>query len=443
MRISTSALGLFAALSLVLSVTAHAQAREEGRLLIASQILEELRDTPDQSIPDRLLDRAYGIAVIPDLAEVAFFVGGRWGRGVLVVRDSKGQFGDPVFISMTGGSFGWQWGVQSTDIVLVFTTEKGVRGFSGGKLTLGADASVAAGPVGRGASAATDQSFKAEVSTTRETAGSSPGSPGCTVISISDSANEEFYKKPNVSASDIMNGNVTSQDPAVQRFMAAVATSTGTQRTASVAGPTPVPPAIQASAPVPAPAPKAPAAGGAQTFPLADPAPGQEPSKSVARGPALAGPREFSAAPRTRGCAAVPSLRRNSRLSSHRLITLQGHARHRQTPDLGEREPGRIDSHDRQYEGEGPRPELSSDGQALPSAWNMPEQTKISPVATKFQEMMRRYWRPPQRLRCRRERPDEELRPPLTDQGQEQHQHATEQRRLAERRAHACVGPPP
>ena len=163
MRISTSALGLLAALSLVLSVTAHAQAREEGRLLIASQVLEELRDTPDQSIPDRLLDRAYGIAVIPDLTKVAFFAGGRWGRGVLVVRDSKGQFGNPVFISMTGGSFGWQWGVQSTDIVLVFTTEKGVRGFSGGKLTLGADASVAAGPVGRSASAATDQSFKAEV----------------------------------------------------------------------------------------------------------------------------------------------------------------------------------------------------------------------------------------------------------------------------------------
>ena len=279
MRFSTSALGLLAGFALVFSATVQAQAREEGRLLIASQVLEELRDTPDQSIPDRLLDRAYGIAVIPDLTKIAFFAGGRWGRGVLVVRDSKGQFGNPVFISMTGGSFGWQWGVQSTDIVLVFTTEKGVRGFSGGKLTLGADASVAAGPVGRSASAATDQSFKAEVYSYSRNRGLFAGvALDGTVISISDSANEEFYKKPNVSASDIINGNVSSQDPAVQRFMAAVATSTGTQRTASVAAPAPVAPAIQASAPAPvAPAPKAPASNAAQTFPLADPAPGQEP----------------------------------------------------------------------------------------------------------------------------------------------------------------------
>jgi lipid-binding SYLF domain-containing protein len=281
MRFSTSTLGLLAGFALVFSATVHAQAREEGRLLIASQVLEELRDTPDQSIPDRLLDRAYGIAVIPDLTKIAFFAGGRWGRGVLVVRDSKGQFGNPVFISMTGGSFGWQWGVQSTDIVLVFTTEKGVRGFSGGKLTLGADASVAAGPVGRSASAATDQSFKAEVYSYSRNRGLFAGvALDGTVISISDSANEEFYKKSNVSASEIINGSVSSQDPAVQRFMAAVATSTGIERTASVAGPAPVPPAIQATTPAPlAPAPKtpAPASGGAQTFPLADPAPGQEP----------------------------------------------------------------------------------------------------------------------------------------------------------------------
>ena len=80
---------------------------------------------------------------------MAFFAGGRRGHGVLVVRDKQGRFSDPVFVTMTGGSFGWQWGVQSTDIVLVFTTRKGIEGISGGKVTLGADASVAAGPVGR------------------------------------------------------------------------------------------------------------------------------------------------------------------------------------------------------------------------------------------------------------------------------------------------------
>ena len=128
---------------------------------------------------------------------------------------------------------------------------------------------------------ATDQSFKAEVYSYSRNRGLFAGlALDGTIISISDSANEEFYKKPNVSASEIINGSVSSQDPAVQRFMAAVATSTGIERTASVAGPAPVPPAIQATTPAPlAPAPKtpAPASGGAQTFPLADPAPGQEP----------------------------------------------------------------------------------------------------------------------------------------------------------------------
>ena len=114
---------LLAALTLTAVATAaHAQAREEGRLLLASQVLQDLRGQRDQSIPDRLLERAYGIAVFPDLTKVAFFAGGRRGHGVLVVRDKQGRFSDPVFVTMTGGSFGWQWGVQLTDIVLVFTT---------------------------------------------------------------------------------------------------------------------------------------------------------------------------------------------------------------------------------------------------------------------------------------------------------------------------------
>ncbi|HUA89019.1 MAG TPA: lipid-binding SYLF domain-containing protein [Steroidobacteraceae bacterium] len=261
-------LAVLAVAALTGSTAIHAQAREEGRLLIASEVLEELRSAPDQGIPDRLLERAYGIAVIPDLTKVAFFAGGRHGRGVLVVRDSKGRFSDPVFISMTGGSFGWQWGVQSTDIVLVFTTPKGVQGISGGKVTLGADASVAAGPVGRNASAATDANFKAEVYSYSRSRGVFAGlALDGTVISIDDDANEEFYKKPDVAASDIINGSVTTNDSSAHRFMAAVARSTGSQRTASAA---PLPPASAAAAP-------APAAAGAQTFPLSDPQPGQEP----------------------------------------------------------------------------------------------------------------------------------------------------------------------
>jgi lipid-binding SYLF domain-containing protein len=284
MSIRYSVLGLLAGFAFICSAVAtQGPARQEGQLLIASEVLEELRASPDQSIPDRLLERAYGIAVIPDLTKVAFFAGGRRGHGVLVVRDSKGRFTDPVFISMTGGSFGWQWGVQSTDIVLVFTTAKGVQGISGGKVTLGADASVAAGPVGRSASAATDPTFKAEVYSYSRNRGVFAGvSLDGTVISIDDDANEQFYKTPDVSSSDIMNGSVTTNDDAARRFKTAVASSTDTQRTASAAAAVPgtattTAGAAVATTPAAPPAPAAQAESGAKTFPLADPAPGQEP----------------------------------------------------------------------------------------------------------------------------------------------------------------------
>jgi lipid-binding SYLF domain-containing protein len=260
------------------AVLAHAQAREEGRLLIASEVLEDLRSTPDRSIPDRLLERAYAIAVIPDQTKIAFFLGGRHGNGAMVVRDSKGRFSNPVFVSLTGGSFGWQWGVQSTDIVLVFTTERGVQGISGGKITLGADASAAAGPVGRMASAATDAGFKAEVYSYSRNRGAFVGiSLDGAALRIDDGANANFYKKPGVLATQIITGEVTTQDSSAQRFLAAVSTSTGEQRTASLSAPATSAPSSPAPAsPGTPPAAPAPAA---QAFPLADPQPGQEPTK--------------------------------------------------------------------------------------------------------------------------------------------------------------------
>jgi lipid-binding SYLF domain-containing protein len=252
---------------------AYAQAREQARLLTASQVLEELRGTRDRGIPDRLLERAYGIAVIPDLTKVAFFAGGRRGHGVLVVRDRQGRFTSPVFVTLTGGSFGWQWGVQSTDIVLVFTTPKGVEGINGGKLTLGADASVAAGPVGRQASAATDPTLRAEVYSYSRNRGVFAGlAADGTVISIDDQADAAFYGKPGVAAGDIIGGSITSDDESARRFMAAVASSTGTQRSASAA-----PTASTASSPAAAVPAAAPRTSGVQSFPLSDQQPGQEP----------------------------------------------------------------------------------------------------------------------------------------------------------------------
>jgi lipid-binding SYLF domain-containing protein len=296
MHIRTSVFTLVAGLALATGATsAQASAREEARLLVSSEILEELRSVKDQAIPDRLLQRAYGIAVIPSMTKIAFFLGGRRGHGVLVVRDKDGRFSSPVFITMTGGSFGWQWGIQSTDIVLVFTTPKGIEGINGGKVTLGAGASVAAGPVGRDAAAATDATFKAEVYSYSRNRGLFAGiAVDGSVLSIDDSADASFYKKPGIASGDILLGSVTSDDESARRFMTAVAASTGVHNsalaaappTAAVTGPGAHAPAAASTAPAAGAGTAAPAgraaapatpATGAQSFPLADQHPGQEP----------------------------------------------------------------------------------------------------------------------------------------------------------------------
>lgn len=271
MRNRVTLTSLLAGITLITGATQlQAQAaREQGHLLMATQVLEELSATPDTFIPDRLLDRAYAIAVVPDVTKVAFIAGGRHGKGVMVVRDKNGHFSNPVFITLTGGSFGWQAGVQSTDIVLVFTTRRGVEGITGGKVTLGADASVAAGPVGRQASIATDANFGAEVYSYSRNRGLFAGiALDGSVLSIDRSANALFYKRPDVTASEVMNGEVTTTDDTAQRFLAAVSTSTG-GATATASAPA----AGAATAPPPPPA----SANGAKSFPMADPQPGTEP----------------------------------------------------------------------------------------------------------------------------------------------------------------------
>src|SRR6202047_5401023 len=198
---STLFLSALFAISAVVS-TARAGAREEGRLLTATEVLEEVQAMPDQQIPDALLSRAYGIAVIPDVTKVAFIFGGRHGRGVLVVRDKlNSPWSNPTFVSLTGGSWGFQAGAQSSDIILVFTSKTGVEGIAGGKLALGAEASVATGPVGRQGSAATDMTFHAEIYTYARTRGLFGGiALDGSVISIDRPANASFYRAAGISA---------------------------------------------------------------------------------------------------------------------------------------------------------------------------------------------------------------------------------------------------
>lgn len=264
-RILLRALAALLLLSGAVPVVAQAQAREESRLLVATEVLTELRSQRDDAIPDRLLQRAYGIAVIPDVTKVAFVLGGRRGSGVLVVRDATGRFTNPVFVSLTGGGVGWQIGVQSTDIVLVFTTRRGVEGLAGGQLTLGAGASVAAGPVGRQGEAAAG--LDAEVFSYSRNRGLFAGvSLDGTALSIDKGANARFYGRSGVLASEIMSGAVTRDNASLQGFLAEVSRSTGAApATVPAPAPQPLPPQGPAPAPVPPPS------GGARSFPADDP----------------------------------------------------------------------------------------------------------------------------------------------------------------------------
>ncbi|MGY3266493.1 lipid-binding SYLF domain-containing protein [Lysobacter sp. HA35] len=156
--------GLVLALSLAVAApTVFAGPAEDARAQNALRVLREIRDIPESSIPDRLLDEARAIVVVPDALKIGLVVGGRRGHGVMAVKNPDGTWSQPAFVKLTGGSIGLQAGLQSADIVLVFRGERGIDSIVNGKVTLGADAAVAAGPVGRSAATATDGQLKAEI----------------------------------------------------------------------------------------------------------------------------------------------------------------------------------------------------------------------------------------------------------------------------------------
>ncbi|HEV2622347.1 MAG TPA: lipid-binding SYLF domain-containing protein [Frateuria sp.] len=152
------------ALALLLPAMAvHAEDPPLVRSQNAVRVLREVMQAPDKAIPQDLLKNAKAIAVIPDMVKAGLIFGGRRGEGLISVKGPDGTWSNPSFITLTGGSVGFQAGVSSTDVILVFRTQRGVDSIVNGKFTMGADAAAAAGPVGRTATAATDEQMKAEI----------------------------------------------------------------------------------------------------------------------------------------------------------------------------------------------------------------------------------------------------------------------------------------
>jgi len=154
-----------AALLLSTAGWADDKEKDENRLKNAGTVLREILNIPD-NIPQDLLDKAYCVVVFPSVLKAAFVVGGSYGRGAMTCRTGEtftGPWGAPSMMALEGGSVGFQIGGQATDFVLLVMNDRGANGILSSKVKLGADASVAAGPVGRNASAETDVSMRAEI----------------------------------------------------------------------------------------------------------------------------------------------------------------------------------------------------------------------------------------------------------------------------------------
>lgn len=188
----------------------------------AADVLEAILTAPDKGIPQDLLSKAHAVAVIPHAVKGAFIVGGSYGEGLIAHRDENGQWSAPAFIDLGGASVGFQIGASATDYVLVFTNEDGLKPLLKGKVKLGADVSVAAGPVGRTASASTDVTLNSEIYSYSRTKGAFAGvALDGAAIGMDDSANQKVYSG-DFSGEDILLRKKVSANEVTRPFVQAL-----------------------------------------------------------------------------------------------------------------------------------------------------------------------------------------------------------------------------
>jgi lipid-binding SYLF domain-containing protein len=206
--------------------------KDEDRLKNSGAVLKEILDVPDD-IPQDLLDKADCVVVFPSVLKAAFIVGGSYGRGVMSCRqgdDFKGPWGAPTMMALEGGSFGFQIGGEATDFVLLVMNEGGARGILASKVKLGADASVAAGPVGRDSSAESDVTLRAEILSYSRARGLFAGvSLEGSTIRPDNGDNRRVYGKK-ISAREIVLSGTVAVPPAAGELVSTLDTKTPKHR---------------------------------------------------------------------------------------------------------------------------------------------------------------------------------------------------------------------
>ncbi len=208
----------------VIFLNAASAETEAERVESAATVMNEIMSTPDKGIPEEILDSAKCVAVVPSMLKGGFVFGGAHGKGVATCRTAEG-WSAPAPFTITGGSFGLQIGLQGVDLVMVVMNERGMQNLLSSKFKLGADASVAAGPVGRHAEGATDWKMRAEVLTYSRARGLFAGvTVNGAVINQDKDATRELFGRM-VPFKTILTGSVATPEPG-EPFVAAVRKAT-------------------------------------------------------------------------------------------------------------------------------------------------------------------------------------------------------------------------
>ena len=223
-KVLHTALALAAVSSIAVPIRIAAQSDEVQRIEESSTVFSEIMSAPDKAIPASVLEKAEGIAIFPGTIKGGFVIGAQHGRGILSARtETTRAWSAPGFMTLTGGSIGAQIGAQAVDVVLVIMARRGLQNLVSNEFKLGADAGVAAGPVGREASAGTDVQMRAEILSYSRARGLFAGiNLNGSSIRGDDDANQRFYGKP-LRTADVIFKGLTQAPPPVPAWQAMLA----------------------------------------------------------------------------------------------------------------------------------------------------------------------------------------------------------------------------
>jgi lipid-binding SYLF domain-containing protein len=197
--LATAVLAAISVVAIPIRIAAQAPPSDEAqRIAESATVFSEIMSAPDKAIPNTVLSKAEGIAIFPGTIKGGFVIGAQHGRGIISSRlESTRAWSAPAFMTLTGGSIGAQIGAQAVDVVLVIMSRRGLTNLVSNEFKIGADAGVAAGPVGREATASTDVSMRAEILSYSRARGAFAGvSLNGSSIRGDDDANRRFYGKP-------------------------------------------------------------------------------------------------------------------------------------------------------------------------------------------------------------------------------------------------------